>query len=536
MIGVSLPFAWLAAGEGPLGERDEVFRALADDGVESVELRSVRPHQEPREVKRAADAVWDAGLSVTVHGTVLSAETAVADVFAPLAELLPALRQELLTVTVHPIVGDNVQAVKALSSHIETNRLPVRIALENNRLLPDKTEGDSTALVLQTVEAVNSPYVGICFDMGHYMYYLRKNHPQVDFRLPDEAFLKRVIHTHIHGMNGLKTHFPLDSGELPLRSLLAGLAHNYFGVYNIELDFPRFTRDPLEALEGSAGALGRALPMEAVLYDTIRQHFDEWFYSAASVLSTTGRGTRFGLLHSTSYLFNTDGFGWGMDVAIRKAPRALAKTPSQTAQLLRDLKLMIITHGHSDHFDKGVVTALAATDVMWIIPDFLVQQALDWGIRREKLLVARVGEPLQAGPLTVTPIPGRHIRPFNGKGVPEYGYTVTAAGSPSLVFPADVRDYSRQQLPAAADYCFAHVWLSDAPTDKAQVAPYVEPFADFMLQHSRKNILLTHLYEDGRPEESMWQAYHAMILKDAILERSSDTQVFIPRQGAVMEL
>ncbi len=536
MIGVSLPFAWLSTGEGVLGDRETVFEALCARGVESVELRTVRPHFDPAEVKRAADAVWDAGLAITVHGTVLSAETAVEDVFAPLAALLADMRQNRLTITVHPIVGDNSGAMKALSSHIEARALPVRIALENNRLLPDKTEGDSTALVLETVKAVDSPHIGICFDMGHYMYYMRKNHPEMGMRLPERAFLKRVIHTHIHAMDGLKTHFPLDTHDLPLDVLLPALAYEYFGVYNIELEFSRFEREPHEALYGSVAALRTALPFCARLYDDIRLHFDAWFCSAASVLSTTGPGTRFGLLHSTSYLFNTNGFGWGMDVAIRKAPRMLAKTPAQVAERLRDLKLMIITHGHADHFEEGVVTALAQGDALWIIPDFLEQQALAWGIRPEKLLLARVGEPLQVGPLTVTPFAGRHIRPFNGRGVPEYGYTVTAVGSPSMVFPADVRDYALEDLPEPADYCFAHVWLSDAPTDKAQVAPYVEPFADFMLQHSRKNILLTHLYEDGRPEESMWQAYHAMILKDAILERSSNTQVFIPRQGAVMEL
>lgn len=536
MIGVSLPFAWLATGEGVLGDREAVFAALRARGVESVELRTVRADCDPAEVKRAADAVWDAGISITVHGQLKSAETAVQDVFAPLTDLLAGLRQDRLTVTVHPIVGDNVGAMKALSSHIEAHALPVRIALENNRLLPDKTEGDSTALVLETVKAVDSPHVGICFDMGHYMYYLGKNRPGEGILLPDKAFLKRVIHTHIHAMNGLKTHFPLDTHELPLDVLLPALAHEYFGVYNIELEFSRFEREPQEALYGSAQALREALPFCARLYDDIRLHFDEWFTSAASVLSTTGPGTRFGLLHSTSYLFNTNGFGWGMDVAIRKAPRVLAKTPAQTAALLQDLKLMIITHGHGDHFDKEVVTALVQGDTLWIVPDFLEQQALDWGIRPDKLLLARVGESLQVGPLTVTPFAGRHIRPYNGNGVPEYGYTVTAPDAPSLVFPADVRDYAPDGLPAPADYCFAHVWLSDSADDPEQVAAYVQPFADFALRLSDKNVLLTHLYEDGRQENSMWQESHATLIAEAITARSADTRVRIPKRGEVIHL
>ena len=108
------------------------------------------------------------------------------------------LKQEQLVVTVHPIDGDNVKMITALSDHCLSEGYPVVIALENNRLLPGKKEGDCAALVLETVEAVNRENVGICFDFGHYAYYRKKLCPDSATQAPPTEFLKRVVHTHIH--------------------------------------------------------------------------------------------------------------------------------------------------------------------------------------------------------------------------------------------------------------------------------------------------------------------------------------------------
>ena len=340
MIGVSIPFGWFSDGT----DIDSVLRLLKQQGAGSVELRTVRPHHEPAAVLQAAECLWEQGFYVTVHGSVSSLEMAVEDVFAPLEQLLAALRQDKLNVTVHPITEDNCAMLVALSDYILAHNYPVTIALENNRKLPDKTEGDSVALVLDAVTRADRDNVGICFDMGHYAYYVKKNCPETPDILPGKEFWKRVIHTHIHALNGLRTHFPLGAYELPLKEYLDALSFEYFGVYNLEPDFPRLAPvwTPEAAIEQSLPVLRESLHYCAKLYDTVRQSFDGWFVSALRCWESEGEGATFSLIHSSSYLFSTNGTKWGMDIAFRNA-RKLAKTPAQAANLLQDMDFMVLS-------------------------------------------------------------------------------------------------------------------------------------------------------------------------------------------------
>jgi len=536
MTGVSLPFAWLIGGSQLPLSPQALLPMLRKHGVSSIELRTVEPYADPESVRRAAELLWNHGFSITIHGRIKTTETAVEDLFAPLAELLPHLRQQNLTLTIHPINCDNAPILCALSDYAAAHGHPVTIALENNRLLPSGEEGDAAAFVLDAVTRADRKNVGICFDFGHYTYYWKKNHPDTPFAVPNRDFFRRVVHTHIHAVNGLKTHFPLHRYELPLQPMLCALEHGYLGVYNAELDFPRFSDDPVESLLATADILQDTLPVCARLYDDLRTQFDRWFLSAASVLTSTEKGTQMGLIHATSYLFSTNGYPWAMDIAFRKAWH-LCRSPRYAAEILRPLKLMILSHGHGDHFEEETIRVLAGNDMDWVVPDFLAEQALSYGIARERMHIAAAGEPITAGPLTILPFEGRHYRPITHTGAPAYGYLVTSDDAPSLVFPGDTRDFALDGIPKIpeADYCFAHVWLGDNNCLDSEF-PLAPDFAAFMLQFSRKNIFLTHLYENERPAPCIWQAHHAHYLADVIHSTSPDTHTIIPAPGDVIRL
>ena len=174
MLGTSLPFHWLLAGGAPLGDVPTVLNTLKAHGVESVELRTVNPNTNPDDVLYAANLLWDAGFVITVHAAPKSVERAVDDVFIPLTALLDHLRQEKLTVVVHPDFDDNAALLTTLADHRDAHGCPIVFALENNRLLPGKVDGDCAALVLDAVKNVRAAGyrdIGICFDFGHYLYY-----------------------------------------------------------------------------------------------------------------------------------------------------------------------------------------------------------------------------------------------------------------------------------------------------------------------------------------------------------------------------
>lgn len=533
MIGTSLPLAWLTDGDPQLSD---ILTLLKSHKVGSVELRTVRPHHKPETVLQAAKLLWDNGFQITVHGSISSAETAIADVFNPLQSLLSALRQEKLNITVHPIVGDNGAMLTALSDYILENQLPVTIALENNRLMPDKTEGDSAKLVLDAVKAANRKNIGICFDMGHYAYYVKKNCPEAPDTLPEKDFWKHVIHTHIHAMDGLRTHFPLNGYELPLEAYFSKLCCGYFGVYNLELDFPRIAPkwEPVPALENAIDYLQTKLHFCAKLYDTVREHFDNWFHSALSCWEKDEGGISLSLIHSCACLLRTGDCKWAIDLAFRNAYH-LAKTPWQTRQLLADMDLLIFSHGHPDHYEETTLQMLVGSKTLVVVPDFLEERTRNLGFSDQQLRIAYPNRPLTLFGMTILPFVSSHFRP-SGRGTEEYGYYITAPGKPSMVFPADIRDHSKMPALPPADYCFANVWLEDDAADPASWRPMIEPFCNYMLQFSHKHIILTHLYENGRPDNRMWRNEHAEAVKAQLAIMSPETQVSIPHPGEIIEL
>ena len=267
--------------------------------------------------------------------------------------------------------------------------------------------------------------------------------------------------------------------------------------------------------------------------DRIRREFDRDFRRALGVLDRK-EGLSVSLARPTFYLFSFGGYRVAVDPAFRAA-RRMAETPALAGELLRDLDLIVITHGHGDHFEESTVRLLAGNRARWIIPGFLAEKATSFGLPEEKITFAEKGRPVAAGPLTLLPFEGHHFRPDTGKGVPEYGWYITAEGLPSVVIPGDTRDYSALPEVPKADICFAHVWLGDGLED-APFHPLARDMAEFALRFSEKALILTHLYESGRKDGRMWTREHAEEVAREIASFSPATRVIIPRQGEIIDL
>ena len=247
LIGISLSYDWLL-GDEQLPPPNVVLPKLREHGVRSIEIRMVPLCADPNDVLRAADILWDFGFNITVHSEVKTQQSATREALEPLSEVISHLRQKELTITIHPIVGDNVAMLISLSDYINEHGYPVRIALENERKMPDRTDGDSLSLVLDAVKRADRDNVGICFDMGHLAWY-NETFTDSPNQLPPKEFLARVIHTHIHACVKGSTHFPLDTWRDPFASYITALSSDYSGVYNVELMPKRFA-EHFSAMEG----------------------------------------------------------------------------------------------------------------------------------------------------------------------------------------------------------------------------------------------------------------------------------------------
>jgi len=239
MIGVSLSYDELVYTENESIKPENLLPKLRERGVKCIELRTVSEDALSKEVLGVANLLWDHGFYVTVHAECRSFESAAADVFVPLSQMLANLRQKDLVITLHPVIGDNAAMLTMLSNHIIEHRLPVRIALENNRKMPNGSDGDCLSFVLDTVLRVDRKNVGICFDMGHYAWYA-ENFTGSPNTLPSAAFFSRVIHTHIHAYTEGTTHFPLNEWREPFSLYIERLRIGYDGIYNLELEPGRY--------------------------------------------------------------------------------------------------------------------------------------------------------------------------------------------------------------------------------------------------------------------------------------------------------
>ena len=175
------------------------------------------------------------------------------------------------------------------------------------------------------------------------------------------------------------------------------------------------------------------------------------------------------LMYSANYLFCTGNVRWAMDPVrlIHRLPRA---PDVNVVQDLDALSFVLLTHGHADHLDLGLIRALRHLPILWVIPESvltLIQNQVD--LPKKNVIVPRELEPVEIQGIKITPFTGLHWEkqePQDNesvsslRGVPATGYLVEFREKRWL-FPGDTRTYDASQLPSfgpVADL-FAHLWL-----------------------------------------------------------------------------
>ena len=166
--------------------------------------------------------------------------------------------------------------LRLLSDYACERGLNVVFALENNRIHRSGLSIMDCHGVEATVREADRSNVGVCFDFGH-LYSNFLAFPECTPFLPSEWFLKRAVHTHIHGVANT-THYPPTEDNLPLGDYLRHLiAAGYRGVFNLELECGRYWRDidPREGHEMAVRTLRRHLAaLEGRKTETDRQSME----------------------------------------------------------------------------------------------------------------------------------------------------------------------------------------------------------------------------------------------------------------------
>ena len=246
-IGCSLPFDYLASVDGTefktlFGTPNECVKLLRTKGVSNIELRSVSNDTSPDILTPIVELLLELEMNVSIHG--ILPETPECDMPAIFA--LPSDRDFM--VTIHACSGGErneewyaENSLAILRGLIERAPANIKFALELNRRKESRKDpGNNYDMLLTMIKALDSERVGICWDLGHSESNVRNGYsPQI----PTDDFIRRVVHTHIHGLsvNG-RTHFPLTGENLPLTEYLDPLIKSgYSGILNFEPDIDRWT-------------------------------------------------------------------------------------------------------------------------------------------------------------------------------------------------------------------------------------------------------------------------------------------------------
>lgn len=257
-VGVSLPLDYLAGRANDLyskslGHPADFLEKLKLQGVESIELRSLNSGTAPERAVEAARRIEDVGMHWTVHGSLPSPDgpaflDASVKALGHQSHLASSGKHILITVHAHrsktlsitEMAEHTVKTIHHLIEQAESEGLSLHWAIELCRFKDVMDPGANPRTLLELVERIARPEVGICLDIGHSHSNILKGFHDFAF---SEAFLKRVVHMHVHDVGPEdQTHFPLTCQNLPLDDYCRLLVRNgYRGIMNLELSPAKFT-------------------------------------------------------------------------------------------------------------------------------------------------------------------------------------------------------------------------------------------------------------------------------------------------------
>lgn len=265
-----------------------LLNMLKNQGIGWIELRYLPMTAKDKEHEKLCHLIWESGLKLSVHGKLSEDGSGMrfVDIYPSLRETLKFLTryQPDIVLTLHAFVSleETIAELEKRSttilqrwiSSVAADGLPLCFGLELDHFHPNTALGPGGTCegIVRMVEHLNSPTIGITWDMGHYYSNLKQGHGMTHLQnpphelLPPKSFLEKTIHTHIHGVGEAGAHYPLTETDcLPLEKYIAALQESGFqGIYNLELRYSTFTENytPAEHVAQSIQRLKNAYRYE----------------------------------------------------------------------------------------------------------------------------------------------------------------------------------------------------------------------------------------------------------------------------------
>ena len=256
-IGLSLPLGYLTGANDSadaicfseaFGQPRDCLADLSDHGITSIELQGFGSDASADSVRGAVGCILGSGLHLTLHGYLSNHTTGHLSVgvhtqLLSSADLMKERREDTVMV-VHALaipgashrtmVEATVAASERLAEDIRTCDLPITTSLEISRYHGVEFPGTTYDALLEIARHLRNSGSGSCWDMGHTRSSVQQGRLPSD---PPTEFIKRVNHTHVHGVSSRgDTHRPLTEPSPHIVSWINQLkSFGYDGTYNLEL-------------------------------------------------------------------------------------------------------------------------------------------------------------------------------------------------------------------------------------------------------------------------------------------------------------
>lgn len=239
------------------------------------------------------------------------------------------------------------------------------------------------------------------------------------------------------------------------------------------------------------------------------------------------------LTYSANYLFHTEGVRWALD-PLSLFSRLSLNNPQDFTEDLSQLDAIVLSHSHADHLDIELLSKLVDLPLIWIVPDFLMQELGSVIGNKMEIIVPTPGNPICIKNLTLTPFPGLHFR--DGNGVPELGYLAEFSGK-RWAFPGDTRSFPLRGLTdlGKIDGIFAHLWLGKRSALQ-EIPTLLNDFCRFFTEPAPRRLVITHMHELARDPYDFWDSSHFEQVFSKCQELNPEIQVTLAWMGMSVEL
>ena len=242
----------------------------------------------------------------------------------------------------------------------------------------------------------------------------------------------------------------------------------------------------------------------------------------------------FALAGPTCWFFRTASIPWAMDPAYRPPEGDGREVYERIAEVFPPLDFLILTHRHRDHLDPTLLALAAERGVEIVLPAEILPGVLEKcpNVPESAFTPLEYGSCLTRGKLEISVFPGFHSDAR--RTVPCGMFRVKMPGR-SLLFPGDVRDYSRPLPESRPDLLFSNIWLG-AHMAVSEEFPLLDDFCRFFGRAGAKRIVFAHLQEAARPPDSYWNSRHASVILKRMRELYPATECSVPEPGVWYDL